>query len=358
MKETEMIKVSKSCFKFEWLSKYRGSLMGIETMLIVVFHLVNACRTHNLHYTFIARFIYEYIGSSGVDVFLILSGMGLYFSWKKNQDYRNFYKKRYLRVLVPYVIIALIGWGIRDLVFDTSVVDFLKDITFITFFTQGERWFWYIIMIAICYLIFPHIFYIFEKAEDYISEQIRLIFLCLFNTIIVMLLELYCEDLYNNISVALLRFAPFFLGCYWGKVVFEKRRTSIMNIITFIILSFIIAGPLELRSTKLLMRYSLTTINISICFLILFLFEYGVRREKIKKVINFVRVCCEKIGAYSLEVYLCHVMIFTIMNELGVTIALYRYGCLMLLLTIIMSVLLKKISEYVIAKVKNNYKFV
>lgn len=342
-------KIPKHYFKFEWLSEYRGVLMGVETISIVIFHLVNACRTHDLHYTFVAQFIYKYIGSSGVDVFLILSGIGLYFSWKKNQDYLTFYKKRYLRIIVPYIIIAVIGWGIRDLVFDNNIVSFFKDVTFITFFTEGERWFWYVLMIAVCYFIFPYVFDAFEKAEDYISEQMRLLFLCLFNTIIVVLLELYYENLYNDISVALLRFTPFFLGCYWGKIVFEKRKTTFLNIFIFIILSFIIAGPLGLNSTKILMRYSLTSINISICFLIIYLFEYGAQYgRKLKKVMNYARVCSEKIGEYSFEVYLCHVMIFTIMNELDVTIASYRYGLLMLLLTAIMSPLLKKVSELII----------
>lgn len=56
------------------LSQYRGALMGISIILIIVFHFTDDC-----HY------YWRYISSSSVDAFLFFSGLGLYYSMKKDQ---------------------------------------------------------------------------------------------------------------------------------------------------------------------------------------------------------------------------------------------------------------------------------
>lgn len=49
-------------------------------------------------------------GSIGVEIFLFLSGMGLFFSMRKNENVLCFYKKRLKRLSVPYVLIGGIYW--------------------------------------------------------------------------------------------------------------------------------------------------------------------------------------------------------------------------------------------------------
>ena len=94
-------------FKYSNISKYRGMLMGIAAISIILFHFSNECKAANLHYYPWNEFILNFISSSGVDIFLILSGYGLYYSFKKNNNVKKFYKKRFIKILIPYIIFCL-----------------------------------------------------------------------------------------------------------------------------------------------------------------------------------------------------------------------------------------------------------
>lgn len=111
---------------YELLSKYRGVLMGVQILLIMAFHYTEDLSNAADHFNGPAQVFYDYIGSSGVDMFLMISGLGLYYSWKRNPDAGAFYRKRLTRVLVPYVAVALVGWIWFDFVHsDAGVVRFL-----------------------------------------------------------------------------------------------------------------------------------------------------------------------------------------------------------------------------------------
>ena len=46
------------------------------------------------------------MGNVGVDMFLFLSGIGLWFSWMKNPSTKHFFIRRYLRIYPAWLIIA------------------------------------------------------------------------------------------------------------------------------------------------------------------------------------------------------------------------------------------------------------
>ena len=133
---------------FHLLSKYRGFLMGIQILTIIFYHFTGDCYDQKVHMDGLIQFFYTYVRSSGVDIFLVLSGLGLYYAWKKKPVKVAFYKKRFFRLLTPYVLIGVPAWVLKDLIVsDAGVVRFLKDITFVTFFENSTRWFWYIFFI-------------------------------------------------------------------------------------------------------------------------------------------------------------------------------------------------------------------
>lgn len=88
------------------LSEYRTSLMGIA-MVWVILHHCN-CNTH-YHLNFIYSFPLLNLGYSGVDIFILLSGFGIYYSLNKNSDIGCFLQKRIIRFLpaVPIFIIYI-----------------------------------------------------------------------------------------------------------------------------------------------------------------------------------------------------------------------------------------------------------
>ena len=73
------------------ISRYRGELMGLAIIFVILFH-VGLPRED-------AFFGLKRMGNIGVDFFLFLSGMGLWFSWTKHPSLRKFYPSTLLTCL-------------------------------------------------------------------------------------------------------------------------------------------------------------------------------------------------------------------------------------------------------------------
>jgi len=133
------------------LSRYRAELMGAAMIFIILFHV------------FVRRsdpfFGLHRLGNIGVDMFLFVSGIGLWFAWTKNQSLTRFYKRRLLRIYPAWIIVACLFY-IPDYLngggHSTSVPDLLLDITTNWGFWQhDELTFWYIPAILALYLVAP-----------------------------------------------------------------------------------------------------------------------------------------------------------------------------------------------------------
>lgn len=152
--------------KINWniVSRYRNELFGIAAILVMV--------THVSGYTFpegiggiICKICQQ--GSMGVDIFLFLSGMGLYYSLKKDSNIRNFYIKRVKRVIIPYFVLAIPGFMVLDLAIrHVAIEKFLIDVFLVSFWLQGDFILWYISFIIILYLIYPVIYFLLLKKEN------------------------------------------------------------------------------------------------------------------------------------------------------------------------------------------------
>ena len=80
------------------MSRFRGELMGAAMLFIILFHV--ALPREDAFYGL------RRMGNVGVDMFLFLSGIGLWFSWAKNPDVKRFFIRRYLRIYPAWLIIA------------------------------------------------------------------------------------------------------------------------------------------------------------------------------------------------------------------------------------------------------------
>lgn len=97
---------------------------------------------------------------------------------KKRSDVRSFYIRRLKRILIPYCIVAVPSYILLDVCVDkTGWGEAIKDFTFITFFSDGDRLYWYIGLMLLCYLIYPYIFQIVDSARDAIDGERSVCFL-------------------------------------------------------------------------------------------------------------------------------------------------------------------------------------
>lgn len=310
----------KKKIKNDVISQQRGILMGISIILIIVFHFTEDCETFAFHYDGWVKWFRMYIGSSSVDAFLFLSGLGLYYSMKKNPDVRSFYKRRLTKILIPYTLVALPAWILRDLVVKPAGVwNFVRDFTFLSF-KDGEKWYWYIVMILICYLIFPYIFQIVGNAKDSIEGEMYLLILVGVFTVLLLGLKLFSKgEVYSNVEIALTRFPIFAAGAFYGRSSYEQRESYWKwGVILGVCVLALYLFP---GNMPILGRYIRGLLNVSVCALLAVLFSKA-KLCVLKKILGWF-------GTHSLELYLTHVTVRKMMSACGFATCHYRYELIM-----------------------------
>lgn len=285
----------------------------------------------------LARVYNSAIGSVGVEMFIFLSGIGLYFSLQKNPDIAQFYERRIKRIVLPYLIVALIYWLLEDFwVKKAGIMEVVCDFSFITFFTRGVRTFWYVLFISLAYALYP---LIYKLLHTKLKGMAKLWILIALAVIIQSVPRLITPDLYNNVEIMLCRFLVFFIGAYCGQRVFNKAPITKADVLFF---NFGVVLMILYRINffrPLLDRISFRNIlcfwGISLLFYIVFAFEM-VSMENVRKALSII-------GKYSFELYLTHVAIRAYMNSIGVLKSNIWYYLICILASCILAVLLYKI---------------
>ena len=311
--------------KYDIVSKYRSVIMGIAILSIMIFHFTEDCMLYNYHYDGFIKLYKTFISSGGVDIFLLVSGLGLYYAMKKTKSIKSFYKKRYLRVLIPYLIVsipAFIWFGIHN---NLSVLDFIKNITFINIFMEGNYWYWYIFFICILYLLFPIIYKFLNDKYVFI----KIVFLCFVASLISVIIYYVDIHLFYKLELMLLRFVPFFVGILLGYYSYHKRKISKIEL--FIIIGLIFSFLLVLLDNIFLKRYGIFLGLSSLILIIIMLLD---KIDKTRFYNIFTKIFTF-LGKYSLELYLLTVTFRKIFKNYDLMTCKIGYFCLYIFISFI-----------------------
>lgn len=194
---------------FAEISKWRKSLMGVAALWIWIFH----CYSKLLIDTPLefAESFFVQTGFCGVDIFLLLSGMGLVRSIKKGT--LNFYLGRIKRVVVPFLLASLV----LAVIMSWSVLDYVKCVSGYYFVTSTMyAYLWFVPVILIFYAFFPLYHYLFKRCDS------KLVFTgCVL--IIWLLLSFYGRGLLRSDLWGFTNRIPIFvIGIYLGDLSLEK----------------------------------------------------------------------------------------------------------------------------------------
>lgn len=145
------------------ISKHRSELMGFAIIIVMLFHVGLPCSS--------AFFGLRRMGNLGVDIFFFLSGVGLWYSWAKQQNWKRFYLNRALRIYPAWLIIAGYFYISRFVVGRTSYplpfggtgnavadsyIDLAGDLLFNwDFWLYDELTFWYVPATMMLYIFAP-----------------------------------------------------------------------------------------------------------------------------------------------------------------------------------------------------------
>ena len=242
-------KMNTPCFNWYLLSKYRTELMGIATILVLLCHArPNGVVLPDLVLTIMG------LGQFGVQVFLFLSGIGIYYSLnssKQNVKLITWYKKRFVRLFLPYLIICgpILVISLFDQ--DVTVQYILLRLSTIGYWTGEKGVAWFVAALVPFYLISPLI----NKLLILGKYKRNIIFLCLFFSPAIVLNMIPQNMAEGNISVAhfmqtIIVFPSFILGFYLAPCVAKKQLLSYKAVVMFVV-SLIMLFLLTLYMTGL-----------------------------------------------------------------------------------------------------------
>ncbi len=276
---------------YDVLSRCRSELMGLAMLWVLLFHA--------FYMTPQAKWLQSFkeLGYLGVDVFILLSAMGLAMSLsRKKQRYGDYLKRRLVRVLPLYwLTVGLYGLVLR-LAGQTSLRTVLWSLsTLFYWFHKPSIFNWYIPGLLAFYLLAP--------------PAVALLKRCRYKLPVVVAVSLLCYPLFHflqmrgvtHLNDVILRIPVFLLGLLLGLYIAQERR------LTWRSLCFWAALPLLVPPLKGMIHYyylppcfsfamSCVILCLGLGWLLALLPEKGPRR--------LLRL----LGECSLEIYLLNVV--------------------------------------------------
>lgn len=205
-------------FNWNLVSRFRPEIMGVAIIFVLIVHAQ----------PFFGGIMLNHITplfTCGVDIFLFVSGIGLYFSMKKNGDVLLFYKRRFLRIVPEFLIVSAIGYAIIDILSKNEIVlpEFLIKVSGIRaafIFQSGENvMLWYVVFIIIMYAFYPSLFLLEKLSET--SRSFMYAIIMALPIAAELILDAFFPEVFNKYDIdrMLTRIPIFVFGSHMGRVV-------------------------------------------------------------------------------------------------------------------------------------------
>lgn len=328
-----------STIRFAELSEYRGELMGLAMIFVVLFHI--GMPQSNFFYPL------RRLGNVGVDMFLFVSGMGLWFSWTRSRlgkkldgmgamDIKSatirFFRNRYRRIYPVWLIVAAAFYICRYAegnggAATPDIPNLIANILFNwSFWRVDDLTFWYVPATMMLYIFAPGYMELTRRRPTFRWLPVAFILLAA--------MVQYVPLLHNNVGhleIFFSRIPIFFIGINAGKWVMEGRqleRGSIWMAMIVFIMSMWLCLRLEFIGHKAFPLFMERIVYIPLTVSALML-ECKMIAMLPKAANRFLTL----VGGISLEIYLIHIEF--VMRPLQE----YRLGyCLTALLVLAISI--------------------
>ena len=278
------------------ISRFRAEHMGAAMLFVILFHV--ALDRGDPFYGL------RRCGNVGVDIFLFLSGVGLWFSWVKTPDVRRFYRRRLLRIVPTWLVVATAFYlpdylGARR--FSHSIVDLIVDLTINwDFWLHDELTFWYVPAIMALYLVAPWYMRLVQNRPIYRWLPLLMVVWC-----VMVQWVLPIHHAVGHLEIFWSRVPIFFIGINFGELVRTRRQlpgesvwllllTFLMTFGTCLYLEQVRHGHFPLFVERMLY------IPFTVCTVL-------VMNRIFRRTPQWVNSAFRFVGALSLEAYLIHI---------------------------------------------------
>mgnify|MGYP000000541068 FL=1 len=277
------------------ISRFRGELMGLAMLFIILFHV------------WVRRddpfFGLHRCGNVGVDIFLFLSGVGLWFAWTRNPGLRRFYTRRFARIFPAWFIMACLFY-VPDFLgrgrYSSSVGDLIGDITInLDFWMHDELTFWYIPAIMALYIAAPLYMKLIGDRPVFRWLPVLMVVWCVMVQWVTPI-----HSAVGHIEIFWSRVPIFFIGINAGQFVLERRclqRGSMSLLIVAFVMTFGTCLYLEQALHGEFPLFVERMIYIPLTFTTVILLTQLLAHTPDK-----INALLRGVGALSLECYLIH----------------------------------------------------
>lgn len=308
------------------ISRYRGELMGLAMIFVMLFHVWMP--KSNPMYGLVR------CGNVGVDIFLFLSGIGLWYSWTKNPSLKHFFKRRYARVYPAWLIVACLfyipnylntpGGG-----YSPDVPNLIANILIgWSFWRIDDLTFWFVPSIMMLYTFAPAYMTLIQRHPAYRWTAVAAM-------VLAVIVQYYppVHGTVGHLEIFFSRIPIFLIGINCGAMVKERRTadgSSIWLIALVFVMSLMMCVEFEQswrgRFPLFLERMVYIPLTVT-CILLLV--------QALRHTPSAVRRGLAFLGTISLEMYLIHIQ-FVLKY-----VAAYKLGyCLTALIMIAVSTVL------------------
>lgn len=308
------------------ISRYRGELMGLAMIFVMLFHVW--LPKSNVMYGLVR------CGNVGVDMFLFLSGIGLWYAWIKRPSLKNFYWRRYIRIYPAWLIMACLFYIPNYLNTDgggysPNVAHLVANILINwSFWRIDDLTFWFIPAIMMMYTFAPAYMALIERHAVYRWMPVVAM-------VLAVMVKYYppVSQTVGHVEIFFSRIPIFLIGINCGAFVKERRTlegSSVWLIALLFVMSLAMCVEFEQswRGRFPLFLERMVYIPLTVCGILLLVML-------LRKTPAIVRRGLAFVGTVSLELYLIHIQF--VMKY----ITPYKLGyCLTALLMIAVSLVL------------------
>lgn len=236
------------------------------------------------------------LGNLGVDLFLFLSGVGLSYSFEKVHsinDLFRWYRKRYIRIFVPYAIIMLPLLLYYKISHEWSWSEYFLHFSTLDFWLHHQGA-WYIAMLIPLYALTPSLIRFYRRLHYYVLTGIVMSLLFYVLSLLKISGDTSFIAIVHNIQGCCLRIPAFLMGLALYPSIRSSKEINPMYVMGVAIMISLLVLYIE-------PQFSFPFITlVPILILFFYILSSKIATTSVRRILVFI-------GAISLESYLTNV---------------------------------------------------
>lgn len=293
---------NKSKVHFSVFSTYRGALMGIAILGVMILHGIGWAEIED---SLFAKIASPFARIAFTDGFIFLSGFGLYYSFSNNSNLKEFYKKRWYRLMVPFLIMAT-PFYLYSLLDNGDIMRFFLNESTLYFWIYGNNGMWYISISVLLYILFPFIYRLIFQGNDNKAITLRALLLTVLCIAAVVSISLISPEYYDITSIGIEKLPMFVIGMLIGYYAIKSCKLTVYHLL---------GGGVLVMATLFAKKaddYFIPYYEMSVRLLLMPLTCIVLDWFKPKRIISIL----EWFGKYSLELYVLHMFFKGVISEI------------------------------------------